>query len=593
MSSFKDKIILRFKKTKQTLELFLFSKTSGRLNQVDIDKKLVYSLSPRKIPSKTQFKYLNKFLNSKESAILKICLVVILLNIVYLGVVFYNNYLESVPVSGGTYVEGVVGYPKTINPLYASSRDIDNDLSRLIYSRLFAYNNFGELTEDLVLSYSISDDKKEYEITIKDEVRWHNGSSLTSDDIVFTYNLIRNEKYNSPLRVELSGISVEKIDDRTVKFILPEPYAPFLEMLTFGIMPKEVWQDVSPEAISLNDFNLKPIGSGPYQFKTIVKNKTGELKEYQLEVNKEYYSQKPYIENFIFRFFTSHFEAIQSFNDNNLDGLAVLPFSNKSDLLAKEANKKFELLRPQIVGLFFNLEKENLQDKEIRKYLAQAINREALTEQVYGDSYQVAWGPILKNSFAYNPEVESINLYLPDKAKSSLDSKDLKLKLTAIDINGNKLVAENVKKYWEDAGVEIEVEIISLEQALSVIKNKEFEVLLYGQLVGGDPDVFAFWHSSQIGSQGLNISSYNNEDVDNLLVEARNLISETERAEKYFAFQNILVEDVPVIFLYSPSYTYVHNKKINNFSGSSIITSSDRFSQVSDWYIKTKKTWAR
>jgi len=593
VSSIKNKIFVFFKKSKQSLGLFLYAKSSGRLNQVDIDKKLVYSLSPKKIPNTRQFKYLNNFLNTKENIVLKICLAIIVINVVYLGVVLFNRYFESTPVYGGSYVEGVVGYPKSINPLYASSRDVDHDLSRLIYSRLFFYNNFGELTNDLVNDYKISDDKKEYEVSIREDVKWHDGSQLTSDDIIFTFNLIQNKDYNSPLRSELTGISIEKIDNFKIKFVLTEAYSPFLEMLTFGIMPKEIWQEVSPEAITLNDFNIKPVGSGPYKFKSLVKNKNGDLREYQLESNKDYYSKVPYIDNLIFRFFNNYFEAEQSFNEKSIDGLGGLPLINKSNLTQKGSIKRFELLRPQLVGLFFNLSKENLKDIETRKALAKAINRDEIVEQIYGGSYEAAWGPILKTSFAYNSEVENKNQYLPEGARESLASKNLKINLTAIDVNGNKLVAEYIKNYWQEVGVEVEVKIIPLEQAQSVITKKDFDVLLYGQLVGGDPDVYAFWHSNQIGSQGLNIAAYQNEEVDKLLIEARTLASQEERKEKYKIFQDILTDEVPVIFLYSPSYTYVQNKKVNGFSGHVIISSADRFSQINQWYIKTKKTWAK
>ncbi len=593
MSSLKNKIFSFFRKTKQSLGLFLFSKTSGRLNQIDIDKKLVYSLSPRKIPNSRQFKYLNKFLSPKESLVLKICLVIFLINAVYLGIIFFNRYFESVPVFGGTYIEGVVGYPKAINPLYASGRDVDNDLNRLIYSSLFAYSDSGELVFDLVDDYEIFADNKEYKITIKDGVKWHNGSILTSDDVIFTFNLIQNESYNSPLRSELSGINIEKVDERTIKFILPEPYAPFLEMLTFGIMPKKIWEGISPEAITLNDFNLKPIGSGPYKFKSLLKNKNGDLKEYQLEANKEYYAKKPFIENLNFRFFNNYTELIESFNDNHVDGLSVLPFAYKADFLLRDSVNKFELLRPQLVGLFFNLDNKTLQNNDIKKALAQAINKEELVNKVYGESCEVAWGPTLKTSFAYNSGVEDKNGYIFEEAKAVLSEKKLKIKLTAIDINGNKLVAERVKDYWQQVGVEVEINIIPLEQALNVIKDREFEVLLYGQSIGGDPDVFAFWHSSQISSQGLNISSYKNNEVDKLLVEARGSGSKQERIEKYYLFQDILTNDVPAIFLYSPTYTYIQNKKIKGFNGQAVITPADRFSQITSWYIKTKKTWAK
>lgn len=592
MSSLKNKIFDFFKKTKHSLDFFLFFKTSGRLDQVDIDKKLVYSLSPRKIPTTKQFKYLNKFLSPKESLILKISLVILFLNIVYLGVIFFQNNFKNSPVFGGTYIEATVGYPRLINPLYAISRDVDNDLSRLIYSSLFSYDSFGVLQNDLVESFTIDSEGKEYQLVIKEGVKWHDNEILTSDDVVFTFNLIQDEKFNSPLRSELVGIKVEKINEKTIKFILPEPYAPFLDLLTFGIMPQHVWQGVSADTIILNDSNLKPIGSGPYKIKTLLKSKSGDLKEYQLIANLDYYKEV-YIENLIIRFFSNNIEAIDSFNNNQVDGLSALPFVNKDDLLKRDSVNTYNLIKPQIVGLFFNLNKDGLKEVEIRTALAKAIDKNDLINNVYGNAYQVASGPILKNSFAYNSEVENINNYSKVEAAEKLAGKNLKIKLTAININGNSRVAEQIKSYWESVGVSVEIDLISLEQAAETIKKRDFDVILYGQLVGGDPDVYAFWHSSQAGSQGFNISEYKNDEVDKLLSEARVATNELERIEKYKAFQNIVNTDVPVIFLYSPSYTYVQNKKVKGFVGDAIISPADRFGQINDWYIKTKKIKAK
>ena len=594
MSSIKNKIVSFFRKSKQSLEIFLYSKTSGRLNQVDIDKKLVYSLSPKKIPSKSQLKYLNKFLSKRESIILKICLVLILSGTLYLSFNFFQNNFQKVPVSGGTYIEGVVGYPKTINPLFASSRDVDNDLSRLMYSYLFNYNSFGELKPDLVADYKISENGTVYDLEIIEGVKWHNSNgTLSSDDIVFTFNLIQDERYGSPLRAKFAGVKVEKVSDYAVRFTLPEPYAPFLEMLNFGIMPASVWQDVRPEAITLNDFNIKPIGSGPYKFKTLLKNKSGDLKEYHLEVNESYYRSKPHIENIIFRFYTNHLEAITNFNENSLNALSVLPYANRDDLNFKDSIKRINLIKPQLIGLFFNLENDKFKEVAVRKALAQAIDKEELIENVYGGLYQSASGPILKTNFAYNEEVVKKNNYAPNEAKEFFAEKELEISITVIDINGNVFVAESVKNYWEELGLKVNLEVISLEQAAATINKKDFEVLLYGQVVGGDPDVYAFWHSSQTGERGLNISSYKNDEVDKLLSEARAINSQEDRINKYKSFQNIISDEVPVIFLYSPTYTYIQNKKANGFSGDTIISPADRFSQVNDWYIKTKNAWIK
>jgi peptide/nickel transport system substrate-binding protein len=316
------------------------------------------------------------------------------------------------------------------------------------------------------------------------------------------------------------------------------------------------------------------------------------LKEYQVEVNPYYYKQV-FIENIVFRFFSNNIEAIQSFNDNQVDSLSVLPLANKDDLLSRDSIEIFNLKKSQIIGLFFNLDKDFLQSAKVRQALAQAINRQALVDQVYSGTYQVAYGPILNTSFVYNPEIESINIYNPEAAKESLKESDLKIQITAIDINGNRLVAEFIKNYWQDVGIEVEINLISLEEAANVIKNRDFDVILYGQALGGDPDVFAFWHSSQADSKGLNISNYKNDEVDKLLIEARGAKNETEVMEKYKLFQNNITNDVPAIFLYSPSYTYVQNKKIKGFLGDSIISPADRFGQINDWYIKTKKIRAR
>ncbi len=593
MTSLKHKIFPFLAKAKQALGFFLFSKTSGRLSQLDIDKKLVYSLSPRKIPSGRQLKYLPRFLNPREHKILKICAAIILVNLVYLGFFLSGKYLKSVPVSGGLYSEAIIGYPKLINPLYASSRDVDNDLSRLVYSSLYRYDATGKLSADLATDYILSEDKKEYVITIRTGAKWHNGGEVTADDIVFTFNLIQNESYRSPLRAELVGVNVEKIDEKTIKFILPEPYAPFLEMLTFGIMPKTVWEKIGPDAAALADLNLKPIGSGPYKFKSLSKSKDGDLREYHLEVNKDYYGQIPYIEEIDFKFYTDHIEAITAFNSGQVDGLSVLPFEYRADLAVKDSTQIYNLLRPQIFGVFFNqTNNKSLEDKNIRAALAKAIDKDGLVRELFADAYQVADSPVLKVSSAHGGNIENYN-YNPEEARAALADKNLTIKFAAIDVNDNAVVAEKIKTYWEAVGITVSLDIVPLEQAANMIRNREFEVLLYGQSVGGDPDVFAFWHSTQIGAKGLNLAAYSNTEVDQLLTEARSTASGEERIAKYQRFQEILTADIPTIFLYSPAYTYVHNRRVKGFVGQAVFEPADRFSLVSDWYIKTKKRLAK
>jgi len=592
VDSLKTKIKSFWRRAKSAWAFWGFLKKTA-ISQEEIDKKLVYSLSSRKIPTGGQLKHLNKFLNPREFLIVKICALVILVNLVYVGAVFIKKHVQYLPVVGGEYIEGVIGYPKTINPLYAVNRDVDSDLSRLLYSSLFKYDQDGHLINDLADGLEISPDNKEYLLKIKDGVQWHGGGELTVDDVLFTFNLIKNPEYRSPLRSSLADVAAEKVDDDTLKFTLAEPYAPFLELLTFGILPKNLWENISPAAAVLSDLNLKPVGSGPYEFKSLVKSKTGDLREYRLAVNPDYYGTVPYIKNITFDFFIDYQEAIKALNDKQIMGLSYLPFTLRKDLLAQNSLKFEELIQPKIVSLFFNYEKnKSLADKEVRTALALAINKNGLINDIFSGVYQRADGPIMKNNFAYNEAVTKYD-YMPLAASEIIKKKPLTAVLTVVGSGDNVTVAENIKAYWEKSGVAITLKVVSGEQAADIIKSRDFEILLYGEAVGGDPDVYAFWHSSQIGAKGLNLSGYNNPAADKLLVEARTTTNLAERISKYQKFQEIVTGDLPAIFLYSPTYTYVQNNSVKGFSGTMIIEPSDRFSGVGDWYLKTKKklTW--
>lgn len=583
----KTKIILIWKRARQVLPFFRIKKRT-KFNQAEIDKKLVYNLSPRKIPNGGQLKHLKKFLNPKENLIIKICLLLIFVNLIYLGTTFLKKHLHYSPVVGGEYIEGVIGYPKTINPLYAVNRDIDSDLSRLIYSSLFRYDGAGNLVNDLADKVVINNDR-EYIITIKNNAKWHNGDKVTVDDVIFTLDAIKNSEYRSPLRASLSSVAAERVDDLTIKLSLSSAYAPFLEVLTFGILPKNIWENISPGSAALSELNLKPIGSGPYSFKSLIKNKEGDLKEYNLTVNGNYYSAQPYIKNIKFKFFINYAEAIKSLNDNQIDGLGYLPFIERKELLAEDSLSLNELVRPQIISLFFNSNKDKaLADKVVRVSLAQALDKDQIIKDVFDGIYQRADGPILLNNFVYNDQIKKYN-YLPSEASTNIKNKLASTTLTVVDSGNNVAVAQKIKSYWEQIGVLVELKVVPGERAADIIKNRNFEILLYGESVGGDPDVYAFWHSSQIGGKGLNLAGYNNPEVDKLLTEARSITNSEERKIKYQKFQEIISEDIPVIFLYSPTYTYVQSKKIKGFSGTMIIEPADRFASIFAWHLKTSK----
>lgn len=595
---------------KKTLVSFLFlisKKLSNRIKKNkkslvldnDVNHNLVYGLAPTKIPSGEQLKHLNKFLNPRENLIIKICALVILVNLVFLGVRFYNKHLILSPAYGGEYSEGLVGYPKTINPLYAVNRDVDADLSRLIYSRLFAYDSRGQVVPDLAEKVDISPDGKEYTITLKQNVKWQSGQALTSNDVVFTFNLIQDSDFRSPLKNRLEGVGVEKIDDQTLKFILPQAYGAFLDLLTFGIMPQGLWENVTPSGATLTDLNLKPVGSGPYKFKSLVKNKNGEIKEYHLTVNPDYYGPKPYIKDLVFKFFPDEVELIAAFNDGRFDALSYLPFEQKKDVLAKNSLQFYNLGLTQVSAVFFNpVNQKALVDKRVRQALNYAINRPAIIKEALGETVQSTNTPLPSFNFAYNKTVDSYE-YNPEKARALLaealtvpakkntpaETATLTISLTTIDINTNVAVANMIKSDWEKIGVKVELSVVGTDAVADLIKNKNYQALLYTQDIGPDPDVYAFWSSSQ----PFNLAGYSNSEVDKILESARLLTSYEERILEYQKFQALVAADSPAAFLYSPSYIYVHTKRVKGFDGENISAPDDRFASINNWYIKTKK----
>ncbi|MDD4272031.1 MAG: ABC transporter substrate-binding protein [Patescibacteria group bacterium] len=643
MNSLRDKIIQFFSRVKNSIFHFSASvKESKNIfrpgqAQAELDKKLVFSLAKSRWPSFKQLKYVKKYLNPTEQLAIGVCLAIILFSSIFLAARFYKTHLQVIPVAGGDYIEGAVGSIKYINPLYASFSDLDSDLTELVYSSLFKRNANAELVNDLAIGYEISSDGKVYTIKIRSDAVWHNMSPVTVDDIVFTFETIKNIKYKSPLRSAFTGVEISKVDDKTIQFNLAEPYAAFLDLLNFGILPQELWQQIEPASASLAELNLKPIGSGKYKFKSLVKDKSGNLRTYILTRNENYYGEKAHINTISFKLFGNLEETISALNNNLIDGLSYLPEQDKSQVVAQDSLNFYNLNLPKLSAVFFNSKSGlALMDKRVRQALAYAIDKNEIVNKVMAGNARVIDGPILPNSFAYNNQIKKydystatssnlltgagwkiVELTEADlvQAEKDLTDKDeaikkqaeakirmgagkwrvkdnnyLVIKLTTVDNQEYGQAAELIAKFWNDVNVKTEINLVPANQIqVDVIKSRAFDALIYGEITGADPDPYALWHSSQIGQSGLNIADYANKEVDKLLEDGRLTLDIKARQEKYKKFQEIIAEDEPAIFLYSPNYTYVQSKKIKGFNVKSIISPSDRFDDIARWYINTGK----
>jgi len=162
-----------------------------------------------------------------------------------------------------------------------------------------------------------------------------------------------------------------------------------------------------------------------------------------------------------------------------------------------------------------------------------------------------------------------------------------------VDATENLAAAEQVKKNWEAMGVKVTLDVVAASRMQKdKIRPREYQALLYGEIIGADPDPYPFWHSSQNDASGLNLAVYSNRRVDELLEKARVTAKSEDRVPLYKEFQDILADEQPAILLYSPTYTYVIGRKVKGAQQSgNIFTPSDRFDDITVWYINNKRVW--
>ncbi len=505
----------------------------------------------------------------------------------------------------------MVGEPQFINPILISANDVDRDISELVFSSLIDYDKDGNLVNDLATSYEISENGKEYTFYLKDNVFWHDGKKFTADDVVFTISSIINPAYSSPLRSSWQGIKIEKIDDLTVKFILNNTYAPFLEKLTIGIIPKHIWESVDPKNIILARANLKPIGTGPFKAKKLTKNSSGHINSFYLQANDNFYKKRPYLDSIIFRFYDDEEQAINAYQKNDVLGVSNISSKNQF-LFDLKKTKLHKLNTPKYFAIFLNQNQSIiLSDEKIREALALAVNKKKLIKEIFlGEATEVN-SPILPNLFGYNNNLKNQD-FNPKKAKEILkkagwkdenndgilektlaknkDSIKLEITLVTSDFTDLAKAANMIKEQWLDLGVLVNIENYGIEELKqNIIKTRKYDALIFGEVLSHDPDPFAFWHSSQKKDPGLNLSLYSNKDVDKLLEEARQTLDQKKRLDKLKEFQEILTNDTPAIFLYSPTYLYPVSKKVKNINIKNIAIPSKRFINIENWYIKTQR----
>ncbi len=515
-------------------------------------------------------------------------------------VLLINTYFQGtklIPAFGGSYREGVVGVINQINPVLSFNNNVERDLIKFFYPSLMASSTEYSLAQ----SSFVSDDQKEYTFSLRPDAKWQDGNPITADDVVFTFKIIKNPLYKSPLKFNWEEVKIEKIDNLTVKFILPNPYALFTENLTTGILPKHIWQSITPEDFPKTFYNLNPISGGPYILKEIRSSQKANqavIQSLELVRNDNYFGQKPYISEILIKFFENEESLFQALKEGDIDGFLLNKTEHFSAVKELKNFNYFHLKLPRYYALFFNQTKsETLKNVKIREIIAMAINRREMIEKIFYGNAELVSTPLPINDYFSVGDVEQLD-YDIQKAKvlleSLLDPKnklDLNLTITVPKDDILIKVANYLKESLEKIGFTIKVEDFDAKTLFeTIIKDRDYQMLIFGQALRSNPDPFSFWHSSQVKDPGLNLSLYKNPEVDKILIEARQTSDPQLRKNLYQNFQKQIVKDIPAVFLYRPIQLYVIKNKIKGtFISDQISSSDERFNHINFWYIKQKR----
>lgn len=375
-----------------------------------------------KVPRPFQLRQFLKILERREKTYFIACFFLFSISAIFLALNFYYKNTEVQPVQGGTYIEGTLRQPKLINPVLENNNPVDSDLIELIFSGLMKYDPQGKIVPDLAKDCQIKDNGRIYECALKENVKWHDGSPFTANDVVFTIKSIQNPEYGSPLRVEWFGVEAEKISDFQVRFKIKDPYAPFLETLTLRIIPKHIWENIAPENLSLNFYNLQqPIGTGPFKIKNIEqKDKTGYINSFTLVRNPDYFGQKPYLKEIIFRFFKNEEELIKALKGGKIMGTSSISPKESEGLKSKRI-MVYETSSYRDFDISFNTTKSKvLAEKDVRIALNYGTNKKEIIDNVFLGKAKVANSPFITEMYGL-PAIEGYK-FDPEKAKEILEA---------------------------------------------------------------------------------------------------------------------------------------------------------------------------
>ena len=517
---------------------------------------------------------------------------------------------EAAP--GGIYTEALIGSMGRLNPMLDWNNSADRDINRLIFSGLMRFDSRGLPQPDLADSWAATPDGMIYNFSLRQNAFWHDGQPVTSDDVIFTIELIKSTGSLFPQDIKdlWSQIEVKRLDDKTIQFKLAEPFAPFLDYVTFGILPKHLLETIPADQLANAEFNLQPVGSGPYKFDRLLTS-GGQITGVVLAANADYYIQPPFIEQVVFRFYPNSAAAFDAYNQGEVLGVSQLTNDTLEQALRESTLSVYSSRLPQMGLVFLNLNNPSvlfLQSEKVRRALLFGVNRNVIVSHILNGQAIIADGPILPGSWAHYEDIEKFE-YDPDAATALLkadgyvipagggdvrakDGQFLTFTLVHPDDAIHTQIAQAIQSDWALIGVKIDLQPLAYDSLVNdYLTPRNYQAALADLNTSRtpDPDPYLFWHQSE-ATGGQNYSQWDNRTASEFLETARTTADFAERARLYRNFQVVFIKDMPSLPLYYPVYSYGVDAQVQGVQVAPMYDVSDRLALITEWYLVTRRT---
>lgn len=541
-------------------------------------------------------------------------ILIVLITALIVGVILFFQQSQAKPVSvstpspisGGTYTEALIGKFLRLNPMLDHFNQPDRDIDRLLFSSLVRFDANGLPVGDLAENWSVSTDGTVFTFNLRMNAVWHDGTPVTTQDVVYTVSLLQSESNLVPedLREFWKQITISPISDSSFEFSLPIAFSPFLDYLSFQVLPAHLLGNLTLNELVDHPFNLAPVGSGPYRFDSL-ETENGLITGVNLAAFDYYFGGRPFIDEIRFRYFSDESSAFNAYQEGAVDGLSKIAPADLERVLNQTGLNLYSSRQPRLSIVFLNLRSATapvLQQTGFRKALMSAVNRQGIIDEVLKGQAVLAQGPIMPGNWAFYDRQASYK-YDSDEARQALaalgfsldaggnltiDGAPVQLTLSLQDDPTHLAIGQILQKNWQNIGIAVTLQPKPYDQLVADLESRAYEMTLIDLDLSQtpDPDPYQFWAESQTEG-GQNYSQWQNSTASTYLEQARQTSNFDLRKKLYRNFQVLFDEDLPSLPLYYPVYSYAVKDSIKDLKFGPLYNPADRFNNVRSWYIFT------